>query len=655
MNKLFALAALLLAFSGVAQKSYYSDYDWSETPKTWDLTDKEKEEGEIVLFEKRGTELANNDAGELREFQLMHTIKRLNSDQAIEENNKYFVSNYSAEDIVFQKARAIQPDGSVIEVSNKDIKESLDEDGNVEYQYFAFEGIELGSIIEYLHLIKFEPHLTGAVFTVQSDIPKKHVEYDLITPEYLDYKVFPVNGLPEFKRDSTNLDFRQYILRMDDVEALKSETSSSYRANLMKAYYKLDKNYSSGKSNFFNYTEVSRIIHFRLFEEPKKKNLKLIRKLIDRAEIEKDDSETEQVRKIEKQVKKEFVILQGFNLQMDDPIAFTFESKLASEEAITRILLNCFREQGIPFELILTTDRTVDKFYTEYEAYNFLDDYIFYLPDLKMYLSPHPYSRLGFPPYEFTGTKGLSIKEVAVGKIVTFDSKVKEIGYTDADKSRDIINTTTSLNDDLSTATIQVERSTSGYKSLYYQASMDYLDEEQKTELKEGYLNYIDDGAKVEDMSFENDDTDLYGQKPLIGKGTIESANFTENAGEKVLFKVGMLIGPQAEMYDEDKRKIPVETEFTRRYERKIVFNVPEGYEIKNPEVLNMEVVPTLNGKTPIGFKSTYTLENGVLTVTVTEWYEDIYYPLAQFEEYKSVINAAADFNKLVLVLQKIN
>ena len=42
-----------------------------------------------------------------------------------------------------------------------------------------------------------------------------------------------------------------------------------------------------------------------------------------------------------------------------------------------------------------------------------------------------------------------------------------------------------------------------------------------------------------------------------------------------------------------------------------------------------------------------------VLDIEVTETYHEILYPLSQFETFKKVINAAADFNKVVLVLEK--
>ncbi len=656
-NTLLFAGLLFVNFQFFAQsnkstKSFYQTYDWTAQPKKYDLTAEQADEKELILFERRATELLNADDGALVEYRFLHTITRLNSDAAIEDNNKYYVSNYTADKIIYQKARAIQPDGSIIEVSNADIKESLNEEGNVEYQYFAFEGIQLGSVIEYLQLIKFEPYFKGSVFLVQSNIPKLEAHYDLITPKYLEYEIFTVNGLEKLKRDSTKIDFIKYSIDLFNVEPLRSETSSSYKANLKKIYFKLDKNYSTGKANFFNYQNISKEIYDYKFKAISKKERKLILGLLKDAELKDTDSEVEKIQKIEKQVKKEFIVL-NFNINQFEDIQNIFKGKIASEAGLSNIMLNAFRESNIPFEIAITTDRTINKFYKEYEAWNFLDEILFYFPGSKMYLSPNVNSRLGFVPYEYTGTNGLFIKETKIGSISTFESKVKFIDYPSSDKSKDIINTVVSLNDELTEAKIDIERITSGYKAYFYQAYMDYYDDERKKESQTEYLNYIDKDAEVKDMEFENADTDLLGIKPYIGKGKIVSTNFTENAGNKVLFKIGSLIGPQAEMYNEKERKIPVETEFTRKYERKIIFEVPDGYKVKNPEVLNMNVIPEM-AKQPIGFTSTYVIEGNKIIVTVNEWYDELTYPLESYENYKNVINAAADFNKLVLVLEKI-
>jgi hypothetical protein len=53
-----------------------------------------------------------------------------------------------------------------------------------------------------------------------------------------------------------------------------------------------------------------------------------------------------------------------------------------------------------------------------------------------------------------------------------------------------------------------------------------------------------------------------------------------------------------------------------------------------------------------MGFVSEYALRGSKLSVSVHEYYAKTSYPLQQFEDFRKVINAAADFNKLTLVLE---
>jgi hypothetical protein len=58
-------------------------------------------------------------------------------------------------------------------------------------------------------------------------------------------------------------------------------------------------------------------------------------------------------------------------------------------------------------------------------------------------------------------------------------------------------------------------------------------------------------------------------------------------------------------------------------------------------------------GKRTMAFTSSYKLEGNVVKISVSEYYTNIVYPLSIFEDFRKVINAAADFNKIALVFEK--
>jgi len=139
--------------------------------------------------------------------------------------------------------------------------------------------------------------------------------------------------------------------------------------------------------------------------------------------------------------------------------------------------------------------------------------------------------------------------------------------------------------------------------------------------------------------------------KPLVISSTLSGNMLVSRAGNDLLFRIGELIGKQVEMYQEKDRKLPVEAEAARHYDRLLTLEIPEGYAIANPEVLNMKIELIENGQVEAYFYSDYTLSGKLLTVKCTEGYKKARFPVEKYSEYVAVINAAADFNKIVLIL----
>jgi hypothetical protein len=220
-------------------------------------------------------------------------------------------------------------------------------------------------------------------------------------------------------------------------------------------------------------------------------------------------------------------------------------------------------------------------------------------------------------------------------------SKIKDIKLVDAKESIDEINARVDFSDNLAEPKVVIERKVSGYKAIFPQYILDFVDDERKTELKEDFLKYIDKDAKLVDASYENDNSKVAGKLPFVAKATFENSLFTEKAGDKILFKVGMLIGPQAAFYNKEERTLPVQAEFNREYKRKLVIAIPEGYTIKNTNELVFNVV---TADKSAGFVANFVIANGELIIDISEYYNKV---------YENVMNAAADFNKLVLVLEK--
>ena len=85
---------------------------------------------------------------------------------------------------------------------------------------------------------------------------------------------------------------------------------------------------------------------------------------------------------------------------------------------------------------------------------------------------------------------------------------------------------------------------------------------------------------------------------------------------------------------------------------RLFVNKYPE-YHIINLDKFNFNKVTILENKKVALFESSYQVNGNEITVNNNEFYYNIKYPMEVFESYKEVVNAAADFNKITLVLTK--
>jgi hypothetical protein len=203
-------------------------------------------------------------------------------------------------------------------------------------------------------------------------------------------------------------------------------------------------------------------------------------------------------------------------------------------------------------------------------------------------------------------------------------------------------------------ALLDVKQIYGGYAAPNYRAPFVFMPaEEQKKVLKE-MIKFGTNSENIINHSFENKDliqADPY--KPFIINASVRSTSLIERAGNKMMIKIGELIGPQAEMYDEKPRMLPIELGFPHLLVRNIRFNIPEGYKIGNPNDLVINYAHKERDVVTMGFTTSYKQEGNILTITVNEVYRNTNYPVSQYETFKKVINAAADFNKVVLILEK--
>lgn len=653
LTLLFAIFAFISVGTIKAQapEMKFKSYDWEASPKLT-KTNSDTSNSSIVIFTKTFFEFVYEENA-LWGYKTIHKRIKLVTNTGIENNNKVYIPVTDVDKVTVEKARVIKKDGSIVELKKEDFKEAYDQESGTKYHYFAFEGVEIGCEIEYLYCIRHNPYLSGSLITVQLGIPILHAEFVYITPLNLGLKFKSYNGFPTAEIDTTEKERNLWSMKIDSIPRLKEEMGCALDANMMKYAVKLNSNTYNGKKDLYSYGPVASDIYERI-HKVESKETKAINNLIKTMKIEATDEEGK-IRSVENYIKKNFIYTDS-----EDPnkalLLKIIDNKSFNDYGSIKLFVNLFKELGIEYEIVLTSNRFDVKFDKEYECYPFLDKYLLYFPKIKKFLSPDDnFTRLGFPNTVVINNYGLFIKSISMGDYNTGLGKIKFITGAKYSESDDKLDINMNIPTDFSDTKLEIVRAMTGHQAANYQAIFDFIKEEDKLkEFSESIIKYIDSEGTIENLVFENNEGCYLGVKPLIAKANLKSDYFFEKAGDKYLFKAGMLIGPQQELYKKEERKLPLEFPYGHSYTRFITFNIPEGFKVSNLEQLKINEVYVKDGKdTTMAFTSNYKVENNKVTVSIDEYYTEFTYALSEFEDYRRVANASANFNKVVLVFEK--
>jgi hypothetical protein len=643
-------------------KHQYADYNWEENRKRNEIPSHLEDVGSVVFLDKNMIEyfyLAEEENIVL--YKTHHVIRWLGSTDAVERYNAIFIP-LGEGTLEKLKVRSISPDGKVVISDQDNLKEIKDEESGRGYKMFAIEGIEKGSEIEYFYTTKepiFGGNQEGREY-VQSSTPTKNVLFELISPSFLDFEVKSYNGLADVElTEDTENEKRIQRIELDSIAPINGEPFAYADPNKMRVDYKLAYNLAANsRQRFYTFTDAARQIYSVFCQTRDKKEEKALKKIYKGVEIKDKDTEEIRIHKIENYLKTK---IQGTESPAADfsNIEDIEKTKIANERGLVRLFTTMFELAGIDYELILTSDRSEVRFDADFDYWGNMREFLIYFPNTKKYLAPATLLyRYGIVPDTWTATDGLFIRRMKVGDQIFGMGTVRKIEPLEGDKNFSTIYLKMKFNEDMDAVVSELKYGFGGLSAVGLQPIIPYLSEEKRIEMIENVLKGLSADAKFKDIKLENEkiNTDLLENEFAI-KTNFESKSWIEKAGNKYLFTIGKCIGAQSELYQEKERKLAVENGHNRIYKRTLIFEIPKGYQVKNIDDLKLSVIfdkaNEEGNKKNCGFISDYKKEGNTVTVDVFEYYYEIYLPLKDFEEYRKVINAAADFNKIVLVLEK--
>ncbi len=657
--KIFKITFLFLIIamqSAVGQESRYLVYDWNTTPAPWPLSKEDKANKEVSVLTHRIVQLEYDaNDGKLYEYYLYHGRTYVNDKAGIAENNTVYISLDDVYEVVKAKARVILPNGKVIVQNMENLKKGYSQEMEADYNYFAFDGMEPGSEIELLYVVKKSPDLYGIIYTIQGENIKYNESLEIISPANLVIESKSYNGLPDMVTDTTLSPLNYLKVSIDTLRGMQPESYAYLDKNLGKIAYKLDKNTYSNLRNVVDYGKIARYTHENTYPEFSRNDLKAIKKIYDLAGLDEKKPADENIRLLENYLKKNFHFQKNYPDDLSNPKNI-LENKAYTELGALRIYTAICKNIGIKTQLVFTCDRTKNAFDKNFAIYNYLEKELLYFPEINLFLDPISLdSRLGLINPEYTHTDGMFVSSVSMGGFVTGIATFENIPAKLAKDNKTEMDIEVDFSTGLTSPKVHYVIKKYGTTMSSAQAFYDRISPERLPEIKKSFLE-LDDNFEVKNILVSNTNPEDIGQKPIVIEGDVTSQSFVQLAGNKALFRIGQLIGPQSELYSESKKERvqSVENLVRRAYDRSITFEVPEGYKLSNPEDLKMEIkYMNEEGKIQMCFISDYEQTGKIITVIIDEQYNQMELPANRFDEFSKVINAASDFNKIVLIFEK--
>jgi hypothetical protein len=650
MKRLLIIVLLFISASVWAQTQFES-YTWNTIPAQKQSDTIKSVDGTVVLLERRITDVYLNEKKDVfEEIYVFHKKIKVESHKAVDEQNKIYIPVKDVIEIVKIEARFISPTGKITNLKSESIKavENLENKGD--FKTFVIEGAEVGGQVEYYYILRrnMDPH--GGIY-IQDDVPKGDVVIIFTYPSKLVFLTKSYNNFPGFVFTSDEKGKSTLRANAGYIPALRSERYAYYKANLMRYEYTLAYNTYVGSLRAYSWNKACATVYSNLI--PLKKNEKsATENWIKKIKVPDADPAT-RVRYIENKVKSEISISEDIHQEMD--LEDVLKLKQSSKYNAVRLFVALLQAANINFEVVLTSDMETHPFDPEFNCYNYLDNYLIYIPAINAYITPDdPSYRIGLIPSNNQGGYGIFMHPISYNeKLNTMAYDIRQIPSATCFQNTDSLYQV--INVDLEKADLNVKSRRAFYGDIgrNFQSFWHEITNERKEEILGIVFNMGSENTRINSYTVSNELPEDIGVKPITWDLDITASALVENAGDDIIIKIGETIGTQSELYEPTTRKLPIKIDVLRNYYRKIIFNIPAGYTVTNPSDLNMHVEMLNNGKTGCIFTSDAEIVNNQLIIISKEYYADSEYPVSRYEEFRKVINASADYNKKTLLLKK--
>jgi hypothetical protein len=272
MRSLLIIHCIILLSINALSQDFSLQYKFETAPdvsfaqKDYDLAKTDQ----LEVLDERAIEFAYKPDKSLFQYLYIHNIIYVNSEEAINRNNKVYVPVQDTNNVIDMDCRVILTSGEIRQLEKSSINQAVNENGQNVY-YYAVNGAEKNSYIEYYYLIRQEAGISGTYFDLQGNYPVAKSVFKIIAPNHLFFATKSYNGFSNFDTDTT-LTGRNYLIAItSNIPKIQEEDFANVDGNKMKVEYHLSRNSDNGVRNYYNYGRASQNI-FENLSQPISKN-----------------------------------------------------------------------------------------------------------------------------------------------------------------------------------------------------------------------------------------------------------------------------------------------------------------------------------------------------------------------------------------------
>jgi hypothetical protein len=578
------------------------------------------------------------------------------------------------------KARTISPNGKVHDIAKSMILVSKDDHGRNVIK-IAMEGVVKNAEIELL-MEQIWPSSYYGTFDFQYTFPVAESRFSIVCPKHLVFEVKSYNGFPK-GWDKVENNRRQIEIVASDIPALREEPFSFYGLHRMSVEYRMKNNINNTEVAKFNtWDDFGRMLYDNNYKISQKEKA-AVNRFLSELGVQPNGKELENIRKIEDGIKQKIVLYDyvgyeerkqtfatnsmksvslysvGYD-ETKDPLDSIISNRAATPAGYVKLFTACFVQARLNHQVGMAYDRTEYRFNKNFENWNAMDYYLFYFPNQKKFLAPTAiYLRYPFINTELVGGKGVFCNIQPSGVVTSTLHVVRPLTPFATKETYANVTAGITLTKDFEAQT-DIVYSYGGYMASPMRKNIALAPKDRVKDIVKEVVTIAGQPANIIKYSISNEGFEnYYSNKPVEVYASVNTPGLVDKAGANYLFKIGKVLGPQAELYSETERFLPVHLGYPYSQKRTITVNIPKGYKVLNANVLrtNADYLDE-NQNTVISFNSDYTIQSDKvkgdkLVVTVTEFYSQLQFPVAEYNYFRKVVNAAADFSKVSLLIGK--